>query len=161
LDKVVASARYAVADIEGRASLAVGGFGLCGIPSTSTDALLETGVDELDVVANNCGADDWGLGRLLAARRIQRSYKEFARQYLSGELEVELTPQGTLAKRLRADGPGIPAFCTRTGVGTPVADITDLAVIDVAPHGLLLVETAPGVTEDQVRDATEPPLRTR
>ncbi len=129
MDKVVASAAEAVADIGDGASLAVGGFGLCGIPSVLIQALLETGVSELSVVSNNCGVDDWGLGVLLQAKRIARmtsSYvgenKEFERQFLSGELEVELIPQGTLAERLRAGGAGIPAFFTPAGVGTQVAD---------------------------------------
>jgi 3-oxoacid CoA-transferase subunit A len=129
MDKVVASAAEAVADIPSGASLAVGGFGLCGIPSALIEALLDAGVGELEAVSNNCGVDDWGLGRLLLAKRIRRmvsSYvgenKEFARQYLSGELEVELTPQGTLAERMRAGGSGIPAFYTATGVGTQVAE---------------------------------------
>jgi 3-oxoacid CoA-transferase subunit A len=129
LDKLIASAPEAVMDIGNGASLAVGGFGLCGIPSVLIGALLERGADDLEVVSNNCGVDDWGLGLLLRQRRIRRviaSYvgenKEFARQYLSGELEVELTPQGTLAERLRAGGAGIPAFYTATGVGTQVAD---------------------------------------
>jgi 3-oxoacid CoA-transferase subunit A len=129
VDKVVASAAEAVADIGSGSSIAVGGFGLCGIPSVLIDALLEQGADDLEAFSNNCGVDEWGLGRLLFARRIRRmvsSYvgenKEFARQYLSGELEVELTPQGTLAERMRAGGSGIPAFFTATGVGTQVAD---------------------------------------
>ena len=129
MDKVVNRASEAVADIPSGASLAVGGFGLCGIPSVLIRALLESGAGDLEVVSNNCGVDDWGLGQLLATRQIRRmvsSYvgenKEFARQYLSGELEVELTPQGTLAERLRAGGSGIPAFFTATGVGTQVAD---------------------------------------
>jgi 3-oxoacid CoA-transferase subunit A len=129
VDKVVASAAEAVADIGSGSSLAVGGFGLCGIPSVLIDALLEQGADELEAFSNNCGVDEWGLGRLLFAKRIRRmvsSYvgenKEFARQYLSGELELELTPQGTLAERMRAGGSGIPAFFTATGVGTQVAD---------------------------------------
>ena len=129
MDKVVASAAEAVADIGSGATLAVGGFGLCGIPSVLIDALLSQGATDLEAVSNNCGVDEWGLGRLLGARRLRRmvsSYvgenKEFARQYLSGELEVELTPQGTLAERMRAGGSGIPAFFTATGVGTQVAD---------------------------------------
>ena len=129
MDKVVASARDAVADIVSGSSLAVGGFGLSGIPSVLIAALLESGVEDLEVVSNNCGVDGWGLGLLLESRQIRRmvaSYvgenKEFARQYLAGELEVELTPQGTLAERLRAGGSGIPAFYTATGVGTQVAD---------------------------------------
>ena len=129
VDKTVSSAAVAVADIPDGARLAVGGFGLCGIPSALIAALLEAGTTDLDVVSNNCGVDDWGLGLLLAQRRIRRmtsSYvgenKEFERQFLSGELEVELTPQGTLAERLRAGGAGIPAFYTPAGVGTQVAD---------------------------------------
>jgi 3-oxoacid CoA-transferase subunit A len=128
MDKVVPSAAHAVADIPSGATVAVGGFGLCGIPSTLIDALLQQGADRLEAVSNNCGVD-WGLGRLLQAGRLRRmvsSYvgenKEFARQYLEGELEVELTPQGTLAERMRAGGSGIPAFYTATGVGTQVAD---------------------------------------
>ena len=129
MDKVVASAAEAVADIADGSSLAVGGFGLCGIPSVLIAALLDAGVGDLEAVSNNCGVDDWGLGLLLHEKRIRRmvaSYvgenKEFERQYLHGELEVELTPQGTLAERLRAGGAGIPAFYTATGVGTQVAD---------------------------------------
>jgi 3-oxoacid CoA-transferase subunit A len=129
VDKVVPDAGAAVADVPSGASLAVGGFGLCGVPMILIEALLASGVDDLEVVSNNCGVDDWGLGRLLYAGRIRRmvsSYvgenKEFARQYLEGELEVELTPQGTLAERLRAGGSGIPAFYTATGVGTQVAE---------------------------------------
>ncbi len=129
MDKVVASAAAAVADIGSGSSVAVGGFGLCGIPTVLIEALLDAGVDDLEAVSNNCGVDDWGLGLLLRAKRIRRmvsSYvgenKEFERQYLHGELEVELTPQGTLAERLRAGGAGIPAFYTATGVGTQVAD---------------------------------------
>lgn len=129
MDKVVHSAAEAVADITNGMTLAVGGFGLCGIPSVLIQALLDAGVTDLEVASNNAGVDDWGLGLLLRAKRIRRmisSYvgenKEFARQYLSGELEVELTPQGTLAERLRAGGSGIPAFYTATGVGTQVAD---------------------------------------
>jgi 3-oxoacid CoA-transferase subunit A len=129
MDKVVDSAARAVEDIPHGASLAVGGFGLCGIPTTLIAALAEAGTAALAVVSNNCGVDDWGLGLLLRAGRIARmtsSYvgenKEFARQYLSGELEVELVPQGTLAERLRAGGCGIPGFYTPAGVGTQVAD---------------------------------------
>jgi 3-oxoacid CoA-transferase subunit A len=129
MDKTKTSAAEAVADVAWGSSLAVGGFGLCGIPSVLIAALLDSGVSELEVVSNNCGVDGWGLGQLLATRQIRRmvsSYvgenKEFARQYLSGELEVELTPQGTLAERLRAGGSGIPAFFTATGVGTQVAE---------------------------------------
>ena len=129
MNKVFGSAAEAVADIKPGASVAVGGFGLCGIPSVLIAALYEQGADGLEVVSNNCGVDDWGLGILLRARRIARatgSYvgenKEFARQYLSGELELELNPQGTLAERLRAGGCGIPAFYTPAGVGTQVSE---------------------------------------
>ena len=129
MDKVVSSAAEAVADIPDGATLAVGGFGLSGIPSVLIDAILEAGTTDLEAVSNNCGVDEWGLGRLLFAKRIRRmisSYvgenKEFARQYLHGELEVELTPQGTLAERMRAGGSGIPGFYTATGVGTQVAE---------------------------------------
>jgi len=129
MDKVVSSAAEAIAGISSGMSLAVGGFGLCGIPSVLIQALHDSGVDQLEVISNNCGVDDWGLGILLMDKRIRRmvsSYvgenKEFARQYLHGELEVELTPQGTLAERMRAGGAGIPAFYTMTGVGTQVAE---------------------------------------
>ncbi len=129
MDKTVASAAVAVADIADGASLAVGGFGLSGIPWILIEALLEQGATDLSVASNNCGVDGAGLGLLLEQRRIRRviaSYvgenKEFARQFLSGELEVELTPQGTLAERLRAGGAGIGAFFTPTGVGTQVAE---------------------------------------
>jgi 3-oxoacid CoA-transferase subunit A len=129
MDKVVSTAAAAVADIADGASLAVGGFGLCGIPTVLLEALLAQGATDLTVASNNCGVDGAGLGLLLAEHRIARviaSYvgenREFARQYLSGELQVELTPQGTLAERLRAGGSGIGAFFTPTGVGTYVAD---------------------------------------
>ena len=128
MDKSVASVAEAVADIGAGASLAVGGFGLSGIPFRLLEGLFAAGADELETVSNNCGVDGAGLGLLLAAGRIRRtisSYvgenREFARQYLAGELEVELTPQGTLAERLRAGGSGIPAFFTAAGVGTMVA----------------------------------------
>ena len=129
MDKVVNNVAEAVADVPSGASLAVGGFGLCGIPQALIDALLVTGVTDLETVSNNCGVDEWGLGSLLRAKRIRRttgSYvgenKEFERQFLGGELEVELVPQGTLAERLRAGGAGIPAFFTPGGVGTQVAE---------------------------------------
>jgi 3-oxoacid CoA-transferase subunit A len=109
--------------------LAVGGFGLCGIPEALIDALRDSGVRDLSVISNNAGVDGFGLGKLLLTRQIRKmisSYvgenKEFERQYLAGELELEFTPQGTLAERLRAGGAGIPAFFTRTGVGTLVAE---------------------------------------
>jgi 3-oxoacid CoA-transferase subunit A len=129
MDKTVTSVAAAVADIPDGASLAVGGFGLCGVPIQLIAALLEQGTTGLETVSNNCGVDGGGLGLLLDKRRIRRaisSYvgenKEFARQYLGGELEVELCPQGTLAERLRAGGSGIPAFYTLAGVGTWVAE---------------------------------------
>ncbi|GLZ03179.1 succinyl-CoA--3-ketoacid-CoA transferase [Actinomadura sp. NBRC 104412] len=129
MDKVVASAAEAVADIGDGASLAVGGFGLCGVPTVLIDALYDRGSGGLRVVSNNCGLDGRGLGRLLAAGRIARaqgSYvgdnKEFARQYLAGEIELELMPQGTLAEKMRAGGAGIPAFYTPAGVGTMIAE---------------------------------------
>ncbi len=129
MDKRVASAAEAVADIPDGASVAVGGFGLNGVPIVLIRALLDSGTTDLEVVSNNCGVDGWGLGLLLAAGRIRRvvgSYvgenKEFARQYLGGEIEVELSPQGTLAERLRAGGVGIPAFYTASGVGTMVSE---------------------------------------
>jgi 3-oxoacid CoA-transferase subunit A len=129
MNKVFQTCAEAVADIRSGASLAVGGFGLNGIPENLIQAIFEQGATDLETVSNNCGVDGWGLGVLLGNRRIRRttgSYvgenKEFERQYLGGDLEVELVPQGTLAERLRAGGCGIPAFYTPAGVGTPVAD---------------------------------------
>ena len=129
IDKTWSSPSEAVADIPDGASLAVGGFGLSGNPIALIEALLAQGTRDLSVVSNNCGVDDWGLGILLGAGRIRKmtsSYvgenKEFERQFLSGELELELTPQGTLAEKLRAGGSGIAAFYTRTGVGTQVQE---------------------------------------
>jgi 3-oxoacid CoA-transferase subunit A len=117
--------------------LAVGGFGLCGIPETLIEALRASGVKDLTVISNNAGVDDFGLGKLLQTRQIKRmisSYvgenKEFERQYLAGELELEFTPQGTLAEKLRAGGAGIPAFFTKTGVGTIVAEGKELREFD-------------------------------
>src|SRR5436190_16475408 len=129
MDKTFKSARDAVADIPSGATILAGGFGLCGIPENCIAALAELGVKDLTFVSNNCGVDDFGLGILLRQKQIKKmlsSYvgenKEFERQYLSGELEVELCPQGTLAERLRAGGAGIEAFYTPTGYGTQVAD---------------------------------------
>jgi 3-oxoacid CoA-transferase subunit A len=129
MDKTVATAQEAVADIVAGSTIAVGGFGLCGIPSVLLEALLRSEADDLEIFSNNAGVEYAGVGPLLAAGRLRRivaSYvgenREFARQFLSGELEVELTPQGTLAERMRAGGSGIPAFFTATGVGTQVAD---------------------------------------
>ena len=117
--------------------LAVGGFGLCGIPEALIDALRDSGVRDLTVISNNAGTDGFGLGKLLLTRQIKKmisSYvgenKEFERQYLNGELELEFTPQGTLAERLRAGGAGIPAFFTRTGVGTLVAEGKEVREFD-------------------------------
>src|SRR3954463_1864158 len=117
--------------------LAVGGFGLCGIPEALIDALRDTGAKDLTVISNNAGVDGFGLGKLLATRQIRKmisSYvgenKEFERQYLAGELELEFTPQGTLAEKLRAGGAGIPAFFTRTGVGTIVAEGKEIREFD-------------------------------
>jgi 3-oxoacid CoA-transferase subunit A len=129
MNKVVDSARAAVADIPAGATILAGGFGLCGIPENAIQAIAELGVKELTFVSNNCGVDDFGLGILLRNKQIRKmisSYvgenKEFERQYLAGELEVELCPQGTLAERLRAGGAGIPAFYTPTGAGTAVSE---------------------------------------
>ena len=129
MDKVVPSAGEAVADVFDGASIAIGGFGLCGVPSVLIDALLAQGATNLETVSNNCGVDGLGLGVLLEAHRIRRhtgSYvgenQEYERQYLTGALEVEFSPQGTLAERLRAGGAGIPAFFTPSGIGTQVAD---------------------------------------
>lgn len=129
MDKVVSSAREAIDGIGDGATLAVGGFGLCGIPSVLIQAVHDAGPTDLHVISNNCGVDGAGLGILLADKRIRQvtaSYvgenKEFARQYLEGEIEVHLTPQGTLAEKLRAGGSGIAAFFTRTGVGTQIAE---------------------------------------
>jgi len=117
--------------------MAVGGFGLCGIPEALIDALRDSGVKGLTVISNNAGVDGFGLGKLLQTRQIKKmisSYvgenKEFERQYLAGELELEFTPQGTLAEKLRAGGAGIPAFFTKTGVGTIVAEGKELREFD-------------------------------
>jgi 3-oxoacid CoA-transferase subunit A len=130
MNKIYPSAKAALEGIARDGQLlAVGGFGLCGIPELLIDALRDSGVRDLTVVSNNAGVDGFGLGKLLETRQIRKmisSYvgenKEFERQYLAGELELEFTPQGTLAERLRAGGAGIPAFYTRTGVGTMVAE---------------------------------------
>ncbi|MDP7029151.1 MAG: CoA transferase subunit A [Phycisphaerales bacterium] len=124
-------------------TVAVGGFGLCGIPEQLIIALRDSGVSGLTAVSNNAGVDDWGLGLLLQSRQIRRmvsSYvgenAEFERQFLAGELEVEFTPQGTLAERMRAGGAGIPGFYTRTGVGTVVAEGKEHRDFDGVPHVL-------------------------
>jgi 3-oxoacid CoA-transferase subunit A len=128
VNKVRASAAEALRGIRDGASIAAGGFGLCGIPELCIEALRLLGVRDLTIASNNCGIDEFGLGLLLTNRQIRKmisSYvgenREFERQFMSGELEVEMVPQGTLAERLRAGGAGIPAFFTPTGVGTVVA----------------------------------------
>jgi len=137
IDKVVASADEAVRDVFDGATLVVGGFGLCGIPENLIAALVRRGVKDLTVFSNNCGVDDWGLGLLLQTRQIRKmvsSYvgenAEFERQFLSGELQVDLVPQGTLAERMRAGGAGIPAFYTPAGVGTLAAEGKETREID-------------------------------
>jgi 3-oxoacid CoA-transferase subunit A len=136
MDKLVASADAAVADIGHGATIMVSGFGLCGNPENLIAALHRKGVKDLTLVSNNCGTTDLGLGVLLQARQIRKivaSYvgenKEFERQYLAGELEVDLVPQGTLAERIRAGGAGIGGFYTATGVGTKVAEGKETRVI--------------------------------
>ncbi len=138
MNKVYPDAASALAGIvkDGQ-TIAVGGFGLCGIPEALILALRDSGVTGLTAISNNAGVDDFGLGQLLATRQIKKmisSYvgenKEFARQYLAGELEIEFTPQGTLAEKLRAGGAGIPAFFTKTGVGTVVAEGKDVREFD-------------------------------
>ena len=134
MKKVFPSAQAALAGIVKDGQMfAVGGFGLCGIPEALIDALRDSGVKNLTVISNNAGVDGFGLGKLLETRQIKKmisSYvgenKEFERQYLAGELELEFTPQGTLAEKLRAGGAGIPAFFTATGVGTIVAEGKEL-----------------------------------
>src|SRR5271155_6188405 len=129
MNKVFPNAVAALKDVPDGATILAGGFGLCGIPENCIAALRAIGQKGLIVVSNNCGVDDFGLGILLRNKQIVKmvsSYvgenKEFERQYLSGELEVELTPQGTLAERIRAGGAGIPAFYTPTGVHTAISD---------------------------------------
>ncbi|WP_374673769.1 CoA transferase subunit A [Ideonella sp.] len=138
MNKVYPSAAAALEGVVRDGQLmAVGGFGLCGIPEALIDALQASGAKDLTVISNNAGVDGFGLGKLLATRQIRKmisSYvgenKEFERQYLSGELELEFTPQGTLAEKLRAGGAGIPAFFTKTGVGTVVADGKEVREFD-------------------------------
>jgi 3-oxoacid CoA-transferase subunit A len=129
MDKVLESAAKAVADMQDGATILAGGFGLCGIPELCITALVDKGLKNLTFVSNNCGIDDFGLGLLLKNKQIKKmisSYvgenKEFERQVLNGELEVELTPQGSLAEKLRAGGAGIPAFFTPAGYGTKIAE---------------------------------------
>ena len=138
MNKVFPSAKEALQDIVADGQLmAVGGFGLCGIPEALIDALRDSGVKDLTVISNNAGVDGFGLGKLLETRQIKKmisSYvgenKEFERQFLAGELELDFTPQGTLAEKLRAGGAGIPAFFTKTGVGTHVAEGKELREFD-------------------------------
>jgi 3-oxoacid CoA-transferase subunit A len=138
MNKIYPSAAAALAGVVADGQLiAVGGFGLCGIPEALIDALRDSGVRNLTVISNNAGVDDFGLGKLLQTRQISKmisSYvgenKEFERQYLAGELQLDFTPQGTLAEKLRAGGAGIPAFFTRTGVGTMVAQGKELREFD-------------------------------
>ncbi|WP_040208239.1 CoA transferase subunit A [Neobacillus jeddahensis] len=137
MKKICTSFHDAVAEIQDGATLMVGGFGLCGIPENLILALAEKGVKDLTVISNNCGIDEWGLGLLLNNKQIKKmigSYvgenKEFERQVLTGELEVDLTPQGTLAEKIRAGGAGIPAFYTPAGVGTPIAEGKEIKVFN-------------------------------
>lgn len=143
MDKVIESAAEAVADIFDGAVLMAGGFGLCGIPSTLLEAVRQHGARDLTFISNNAGVDGIGLGALLQSRQVRKmisSYvgenKEFERQFLSGELEVELVPQGTLAEKIRAGGAGIPAFFTPTGYGTTVAEGKDIRYFDGRPYVL-------------------------
>lgn len=150
MNKVVANAAEALADVvANNQTVAVGGFGLCGIPEALIDALKDTGVTGLTCISNNAGVDGFGLGKLLETKQIKKmiaSYvgenKEFERQYLNGELEVGLTPQGTLAEKLRSGGAGIPAFFTQTGVGTLIAEGKEVRDFDGRPHILEMSLTA-------------------
>ncbi|UNT44016.1 CoA transferase subunit A [Acinetobacter sp. LUNF3] len=150
MNKVVANAAEALADVvANNQTVAVGGFGLCGIPEALIDALKDTGVTGLTCISNNAGVDGFGLGKLLETKQMKKmiaSYvgenKEFERQYLNGELEVELTPQGTLAEKLRSGGAGIPAFFTQTGVGTLIAEGKEVRDFDGRPHILEMCLTA-------------------
>lgn len=146
MNKVFPNAEAAIFDIEDGASIMSGGFGLCGNPENLIRALHKKGVKDLTIISNNCGTDKYGLGVLLQdgqVRKMVSSYvgenKNFERQFLSGELEVELVPQGTLAERVRAGGAGIPAFYVRTAVGTPLAEGKEVRVFDGKEY---LMETA-------------------
>jgi 3-oxoacid CoA-transferase subunit A len=146
MNKVYSTAAEAIADIPDEATIMVGGFGLCGIPESLILALHDKGVKGLTVISNNCGVDDFGLGILLQARQIKKmvsSYvgenKEFERQYLSGELELEFNPQGTLAERIRAGGAGIPAFFVPAGTGTILAQDKETRAFEGKEH---VMETA-------------------
>jgi 3-oxoacid CoA-transferase subunit A len=146
MNKVVANAAEAVQDIQDNMTLMLGGFGLCGIPENCIAALVAKGVKGLTCISNNAGVDDFGIGLMLKQRQVKKmisSYvgenAEFERQLLSGELEVDLTPQGTLAERIRAAGAGIPAFYTPTGYGTEVAEGKEVREFDGRPY---IMETA-------------------
>ena len=146
ISKLVDSALVALADVPDGATLMVGGFGLCGIPEHLIEALRVLGIKGLTCISNNAGIDDFGLGKLLQTGQIKKmisSYvgenKTFERQFLSGQLQVELVPQGTLAERIRAGGAGIPAFYTATGVGTPIAEGKEVRVLNGREY---LLETA-------------------
>jgi len=135
LKKIYSDFSTAVEEIQDGMTLMVGGFGLCGIPENLIQALADKGTKDLTIISNNCGVDDFGLGLLLKNKQIKKiiaSYvgenKEFERQLLAGEIEVELTPQGTLAEKIRAGGAGIPAFFTPAGVGTPIAEGKEVRV---------------------------------
>ena len=168
MNKVYPDAASALAGIVKDGQLmAVGGFGLCGIPEALIDALAASGVRDLTVISNNAGVDGFGLGKLLNTRQITKmisSYvgenKEFERQYLSGELQLEFTPQGTLAEKLRAGGAGIPAFFTKTGVGTLVAEGKETREFDGSVY---VMERAllPEVSSGEVRAARHPVLERR
>ena len=139
--KKITDFNEAIQDIQDGATIIVGGFGLSGIPENLILALREKGTKNLTIVSNNCGVDDWGLGLLLANNQIKKmvaSYvgenKIFEKQFLSGELEVELVPQGTLAERIRAGGAGIPGFYTPTGVGTPIAEGKEQRIFNGRVH---------------------------
>lgn len=145
MDKVYKSALDAIADVEDGATIMFGGFGLCGIPESLIWALKEKGVKNLTAMSNNCGVDDFGLGILLQTRQISKMVstyvgenKEFERQFLAGEIEVTLVPQGTFAERIRAGGAGIAGFYTPTGYGTVVAEGKDIRYFDGKPHVLEL-----------------------
>lgn len=149
MNKVVKNAEEAIADLQSNQTLMLGGFGLSGIPENCISAMVKKGIDGLTCISNNAGVDDFGLGLLLKKHQIKKmvsSYvgenKEFERQMLSGELEVELNPQGTLAERIRAGGAGIPAFFVPAGYGTEVAEGKEVRVFDGKPHILERALTA-------------------
>ena len=149
ISKVVSSVEDACEGVSSSMTLMLGGFGLCGIPENCIEELVRLGVDDLTCISNNAGVDEFGLGRLLQNRQIRKmisSYvgenEEFERQMLSGELEVDLIPQGSLAERCRAGGAGIPAFFTPAGFGTEIAEGKEVRVFDGKPHILESALTA-------------------